>query len=150
MIFEGTISVKHRRDKVWDFILDIHKFSSCMPGLDSIDQIDDTTFDGVITAKVGPMSGNFNFRSSIVDSNPKKFLRVNIDGKDSVTGSSIVASVDATMEEPEENHTDLQYKAEVQIKGRLAILGDMIIRATTSLILDEFKKRLTTALDEET
>lgn len=149
MIFEGTISVEHPRDKVWDFVLDIQKFSSCMPGLDSIDQIDDSTFDGVITAKVGPMSGHFNFRSSIVNSNPKESLTVSIDGKDSVTGSSIVASVDARMAEPQKNRTNLDYKAQVEIKGRLAILGDMIIRATTSLILDEFKKRLTKALDAE-
>ena len=149
MIFEGTIAVEHPRDKVWDFVLDIQKFSSCMPGLDSIDQIDDSTFDGVITAKVGPMSGHFNFRSSIVNSNPKESLQVSIDGKDSVTGSAIVATVDARMAEPAENRTDLTYKAEVEIKGRLAILGDMIIRATTSLILDEFKKRLSTALDAE-
>lgn len=149
MIFEGTISVEHPRDKVWDFVLDIQKFSSCMPGLDSIDQIDDRTFDGVIAAKVGPISGHFNFRSSIVKSDPKESLTVSIDGKDSVTGSSITASVDARMHEPEPNHTDMSYRADLEIKGRLAILGDMILRATTSLILDEFTKRLRKALDAE-
>ena len=149
MIFEGTISIEHPRDRVWDFVLDIQKFSSCMPGLDSIDQIDDTTFDGVITAKVGPISGSFNFRSSIVDSNPKESLTVGIDGKDSVTGSTIVANINARLDEPRPTHTDMSYKADVEIKGRLAILGDMILRATTSLILDEFTKRLRNALDAE-
>jgi carbon monoxide dehydrogenase subunit G len=149
MIFEGTISVPHSRDKVWDFVLDIQKFSSCMPGLDSIDQLDDTTFDGVITAKVGPISGRFNFRSSITDKKPKESLTVTIDGKDSVTASSIVANVIARLDEPQPNHTEMSYKANVDIKGRLAILGDMILRATTSLILDEFTKRLRKAMDVE-
>lgn len=149
MIFEGTISVEHPRDAVWDFVLDIRKFSSCMPGIDSIDPIDDSTFDGAIKAKVGPISGNFRFRSTIVNSLPKESLAVRIEGTDSVTRSTVVASVDARMEEPRENCTDLKYRAEVEIKGRLAILGDMILRATTSLILEEFRKRLGKALDAE-
>ncbi len=149
MNFEGTITVEHPRDAVWDFVLDIDKFSGCMPGLDSIDKIDEATFDGVISAKVGPMSGKFNFRSTITDSNPKEALTVKIEGNDSVTKSTVVAGVDARMEEPRENCTELKYKAQVEIQGRLAIVGDMILRATTSLILEEFRKRLSKALDDE-
>lgn len=149
MIFEGTISVEHPRDAVWDFVLDVRKFSSCMPGIDSIAQIDDATFDGVIKAKVGPMSGNFSFRSTIVNSVPKESLTVRVEGTDSVTKSTVVASVDARMEEPRENCAELKYRAEVEIKGRLAIVGDMILRATTSLVLEEFRKRLGQALDDE-
>ena len=149
MNFEGTITVEHPRDAVWDFVLDIDKFSDCMPGLASVDKIDDSTFDGVISAKVGPMSGKFNFRSTITDSNPKEALTVKIEGTDSVTKSTVIAGVDALMEEPRENCTELKYKAQVEIKGRLAIVGDMILRATTSLILEEFRKRLTQALDDQ-
>ncbi len=149
MNFEGTITVEHPRDAVWDFVLDIDKFSDCMPGLDSVDKVDDTTFDGVISAKVGPMSGKFNFRSTITDSNPKEALTVKIEGNDSVTKSTVIAGVDAIMAEPRENCTELKYKAQVEIKGRLAIVGDMILRATTSLILEEFRKRLTKALDDQ-
>lgn len=149
MNFTGTITIEHPRDEVWDFVLDIHKFSSCMPGLDSINQIDDRTFEGVISAKVGPMSGKFSFRSTITDSNPKESLTVSIEGNDSVTRSTVVASVDARMAEPRENCTELAYQAQVEIKGRLAIVGDMILRATTSLILEEFRKRLSRALDDE-
>lgn len=149
MVFEGKISVNVPPDETWDFVLDIRKFASCMPGLDKIEQIDERTFDGVITAKVGPISGHFNFRSSIVESQAKEALKVRIEGSDSVTGSTLTANVDARLEQPSERQTDLEYRAEVEIKGRLAILGDMIIRATASLILDEFSKRLRTALEAE-
>ena len=149
MLFEGKISVNVPPEKTWDFVLDIGKFSSCMPGLDKIDQIDDRTFDGVISAKVGPISGHFDFRSSIVESQAQESLKVKIEGKDSVTSSSLTANVDARLERASEEQTDLTYRAEVEIKGRLAILGDMIIRATASLILDEFAKRLRAALEAD-
>jgi len=41
------------------------------------------------------------------------------------------------------------YKAEVKITGRLAILGDMVLRATATLILQEFTRRLHKGLGEQ-
>jgi carbon monoxide dehydrogenase subunit G len=41
-----------------------------------------------------------------------------------------------------DNKTQMDYKADVKIKGRLGILGDMVLRATATLILQEFTKRL--------
>jgi len=38
--------------------------------------------------------------------------------------------------------SQMDYKADVKIKGRLGILGDMVLRATATLILQEFTKRL--------
>jgi hypothetical protein len=42
----------------------------------------------------------------------------------------------------------MDYKAEIKIKGRLAILGDMVLRATATLILQEFTRRLHKGLGE--
>jgi hypothetical protein len=43
----------------------------------------------------------------------------------------------------------MDYKADVKIKGRLGILGDMVLRATATLILQEFTKRLHKGLGEQ-
>ena len=49
--------------------------------------------------------------------------------------------------EPVANRTELGYHAHVEIKGRLAILGDMVLRATAVLLLEEFSRRLRTNLE---
>lgn len=147
MIFEGKIELRAPGPRVWDFLLDIDKFTSCMPGLENVTTIDDRSFDGVIGATVGPISGKFNFRSTIVESTPPKELKVRIEGTDSVTGSKIGATVTATLNQTFEGQTELSYRADVDIKGRIAILGDMIMRATSSLLLDEFTRRLRIRLE---
>jgi carbon monoxide dehydrogenase subunit G len=43
----------------------------------------------------------------------------------------------------------MEYRADVKIKGRLAILGDMVLRATATLILQEFARRLRKALGDQ-
>jgi carbon monoxide dehydrogenase subunit G len=48
-----------------------------------------------------------------------------------------------------DDKTALAYRADLKIKGRLAILGDMVLRATATLILQEFARRLNKALGED-
>jgi carbon monoxide dehydrogenase subunit G len=149
MKFEGKIRVKVPPAEAWDFLTDVNKFSRCMPGLENVTQIDERTFDGIIGAKVGPISGNFSFRSTIVEGKPPEQMIVRIEGTDSVTKSGLNAKVTAVLKQPVENETELSYQAEVEIKGRLAILGDMVIRTTAALVLDEFTKRLRTQLERD-
>jgi hypothetical protein len=85
MILDGTIDLDVPVEKAWDFLIDINKFSTCLPGIDEIRQIDDKTFEGLISAAVGPISGKFNFRSTIIDSNPPEQMVVKTQGTDSVT-----------------------------------------------------------------
>ena len=93
MILDGTIDLDVPVEKAWDFLIDINKFSTCLPGIDEIRQIDDKTFEGLISAAVGPISGKFNFRSTIVESNPPEQMVVQTQGTDSVTKSQVNADM---------------------------------------------------------
>ena len=43
MILDGKIDLEVPVEKAWDFLIDINKFSTCLPGIDSVTQIDDKT-----------------------------------------------------------------------------------------------------------
>ena len=148
MIFDGTIDLEVPMQKAWDFLIDINKFSTCLPGIDEVKQIDDKTFDGIISATVGPMSGKFNFRSTIVDSRPPEQMVVRTEGSDSVTKSIVNADMTVDLRSISDTKSQMEYKADIRIKGRLAILGDMVLRATATLILQEFTRRLHKGLGE--
>ena len=148
MILDGTIDLDVPAQKAWDFLIDINKFSTCLPGIDEVHQIDDKTFDGVISAAVGPISGKFNFRSTILESKPPEQMVVRTEGMDSVTKSTVNADMTVDLRRVSDAASRMDYKADVKIKGRLGILGDMVLRATATLILEEFKKRLHKGLGE--
>jgi len=113
-----------------------------MPGVDQVTLVDDRTFDGTIEARVGPISGTFTFRAHIVESNPPTQLKAEVEGTDSVTKSKLRMDVTMDLEPIGAAATTLAYRAVVDVHGRLAILGDMVLRATAALILEEFTKRL--------
>jgi carbon monoxide dehydrogenase subunit G len=149
MVFDGKIDLEVPVKKAWDFLIDINKFSACLPGIEEVRQIDDKTFEGVLAASVGPISGNFSFRSTILDSNPPVQMTVRTEGTDSVTKSTINADMIVNLRPVMDTKTEMVYRADVDIKGRLAILGDMVLRATATLILQEFARRLRKALSDK-
>ncbi len=150
MIFDGKIDLDVPVRQAWEFLIDINKFSTCLPGIDEVKQIDDKTFDGIISATVGPISGKFSFRSTIVESRPPDQMVVRTEGTDSVTKSTVNADMTVDLREISENKTEMDYRADIKIEGRLAILGDMVLRATATLILQEFARRLHKGLGDQT
>jgi carbon monoxide dehydrogenase subunit G len=149
MIFDGKIDLDVPVQKAWEFLIDINRFSTCLPGIDEVKQIDDKTFDGIISATVGPISGKFNFRSTIVESRPPEQMVVRTDGTDSVTKSTVNADMTVDLRSISDTKSQMDYQADVKIKGRLAILGDMVLRATATLILQEFTRRLRKGVGEQ-
>lgn len=150
MQFDGNIRIKAEPGRVWDLLMDVDRFSSCVPGVEGIRTVDERTFDGTIIAAVGPISGKFDFCARIVDTTPPSAMVSALEGTDSVTKSTVTAHTILTVTELDAGETDLGYASTVDIKGRLAILGDMVIRATATLVLEEFGKRVRLALEGET
>ena len=149
MIFDGKIDLDVPVDNAWDFLIDINKFSACLPGIEEVQQIDDKTFEGALVAAVGPISGKFTFRATIVESQPPDQMVVRTEGTDSVTKSTVNADMTVDLRKLTDNKTQMDYKADIKIKGRLAILGDMVLRATATLILQEFTRRLHKGLGDQ-
>jgi carbon monoxide dehydrogenase subunit G len=147
MLFNGTITLDAEPQRVWDLLLDLSSLTACVPGVDNLVQVDDVTFTGTIHATVGPMSGEFPFRAHIEDSDPPTDLSARVEGTDSITKSTIDADVRVTLASMGLNQTVLTYQATVNIHGRLAIIGDMVLRATAAVILNEFTKRVRARLD---
>ena len=142
MNFDGKIDLEVPIETAWDFLTDINKFSACLPGIEEVQQIDDKTFEGTVAATVGPISGKFSFRSTILDSQPPQQMVVRTEVTDSVTKSTVIADMTVVLCKLSEEKTQMIYKANVKINGRLAIVGDMVLRATSILILQEFTRRL--------
>ena len=63
--------------------------------------------------------------------------------------SALTTSMSLTLAPIETSHTELAYRAVVNIHGRLAIIGDMVIRATAALMLDEFTNRVRRNLESD-
>ena len=149
MKIAGTIEIAAQPEAVWELLIDPLALAGCVPGVQEVRQVDATTWEGRITAQVGPMEGRFSFTSVLVRADFPDGLEVVVDGLDSVTRSRLETLVRASLASPtaDGGPTTLTYDAQVSVKGRLAILGEMILRATASLMIAEVTKCLRARLE---
>ena len=141
MKYQGKVEFKAQPKKVWETVLDMEQFAACFPGIDDVEMIDEKTFRGTMKAKVGPISGDFSFHAQIVEVDEPVHLKAEVEGTDSLTKSSMTAVITMDLSQSTEG-AELAYFSEVKIKGRLAIIGDMVIRATGAQVIGEFFNRL--------
>lgn len=148
MQLDGAIDIAAPAQAVWAALVDPVDLAACVPGVDSIVQVDDRTFEGTVRASVGPIDGQFTFRSVLTRVDFPDGLVVDVEGTDSMTKSRVVAHIEASLAEATPG-TSLAYRATVTTKGRLAIIGDMVLRATAGVMIGQVARCLRDRLETD-
>jgi 2-furoyl-CoA dehydrogenase large subunit len=147
MRLEGTIAIAAPPEAVWAVMIDPRDLAACVPGVSDVRQVDDRTFEGSVRASVGPIDGDFSFRSVLAEQTFPDELVVDVEGTDSVTKSRVVAHIAASLTSTSADSTTLAYRATITTKGRLAIIGDMVLRATAGVMIGQVTRCLRSRLE---
>ncbi len=150
MKLEGTIDVGAPIESVWNVVTDPRDLATCVPGVRGLERTDDSTFQGVIEIALGPMRGAFDFRAAVAEREVGRTFAAVVDGRDSVTRSDVRVTVEVDLEPVDPSTTRLNYEASVEARGRIAILGEMILRATASHLIAHVVRCLRAKLEPAT
>ena len=58
MKFNQRAVIPVGREPLWDFLMDVPKVAQSLPGVESVSQLDGTTYQGTLKVRVGPISLN--------------------------------------------------------------------------------------------
>ena len=64
MEFENQFDVPVDSDEAWKILLDIQSIAPCVPGAKLTEIVDEKTYKGTISVKLGPVALTFNGRTS--------------------------------------------------------------------------------------
>ena len=149
MELEGSRTLAATPDEVWAALFDRGVLEQAIPGCESLEQNSDTSFTAVVKLKVGPVSARFKGDVELSDIDPGKSCTLSGKGSGGIAGfAKGAARVTLT---PEGDQTVLDYTADVAIGGKLAALGNRLIKSTAQKLTDEFFANFNSALadDEE-
>lgn len=59
MQIEKSFVVNAPRQAVWEFLTDPHRVARCLPGAAITEKVDDQSYTGTMTVKVGPVTANY-------------------------------------------------------------------------------------------
>jgi len=142
MVIEDRFVIKTPIQKVWDFLMVLEGVGACIPGCEEVRAIDEKNFQGVVKVRVGPISARFKINASIIEIDPPTHLTSIIKGEDKGKASFFKSENVLDLKGLSPNETEVSYKSEISIVGRLAAFGDKIIRVKAKQLEENFVNSL--------
>ena len=144
MEFENQFDVPVDADEAWKILLDIQSIAPCVPGAKLTEIVDEKTYKGTISVKLGPVALTFNGRTSFENiDDSEKSAKLIAQGNDTKGRGGANAKVKFRIENVDSGarvfiSTNLQLSGSVAQYGR----GVGMIKDLAQQIIDQFSENL--------
>jgi len=136
MELEGTKVIPAPRARVWELLNDPEVLKSCIPGCTELTGTPETGFEATVVQKVGPVKATFKGAVTLQNVVAGESYTISGEGKGGVAGFAKGAA-DVWLTDVE-GGTELAYKVDAQVGGKLAQLGNRIIGGFAKGMADKF------------
>ena len=139
MDLEGTKLIAADRATVWARLNDPAMLKAAIPGCTELTGTPEAGFTAVVVQKVGPVSATFRGVVQLTDVKVPESYRIVGEGKGGVAGFA-KGSADVRLTQVADG-TELTWKVEAHVGGKLAQLGNRVIAGFARKMADEFFER---------
>jgi carbon monoxide dehydrogenase subunit G len=146
MLIKDSFVINAPQQRVWDFLFDIPRLSQCIPGIESVEVVDEKNYRGKLVVRVGPIKSAFSGTVTLTEVSAPDRIAGNVEGDDKSSASSVKASFVGTLK-PVEGGTEAAFEVDANLRGRLAQFGGPVITATAKKLTAEFAKCLRERLE---
>jgi carbon monoxide dehydrogenase subunit G len=144
-----TFQLKEPIEQVWSLLSDPRRVATCVPGAKITEQVDEKTYKGTISVKVGPSANDYNGELEIVRLDPKNYeMEILGKGQDVRGRGSASMKMTCTLRSLEDGGTEATSVAEVNVVGILAQMGSRVISEVSNIMFQQFTKNFQAQLQQ--
>lgn len=147
MKIEETFFVNAPIDRAWRFIMDPAQVAPCIPGCGDVEILGDNKYRANVKLAVGPIKTNFNVTVEITKQNAPNFAATLTRGEEGGKASMVTANSELRLTPVNGEQTEVYYKSEVSIVGRLGKFGLGIMKKKAKKIGEEFAENFRTRIE---
>jgi carbon monoxide dehydrogenase subunit G len=140
-------TVKAPVKKVWDFLLDIRKLASAIPGVEEVKPLGTKSYEVTQSIKVGIVTARIKSKVKIIEIKPPNHISAAINGQDAITGSPFDAEVNIQFSHLARGQTRANYQWKISLGGVLGVVGGLLIRQIYDEIATGFAQNLKSQLE---
>ncbi len=144
-----TFQLKEPIEQVWSLLSDPRRVATCVPGAKITEQVDEKTYKGTISVKVGPSATDYNGELEIVRLDPKNYeMEILGKGQDVRGRGSASMKMTCKLRSLEDGGTEATSVAEVNVVGILAQMGSRVISEVSNIMFQQFTKNFQAQLQQ--
>ena len=153
MEFDNEFEVPAPIDQAWDILMDIERIAPCVPGAELTEVVDEKTYKGKISVKLGPVALTFNGQTTFEELDVANYsAKLKAQGTDAKGRGGAHANVAFHME-PSDNGTKVIIATSLQLSGAVAQYGRGVgmVKDLSQQIIGQFAENLKkNVIDAET
>jgi uncharacterized protein len=150
MIIDQRVVIQAPVDRVWDFTEDIPALGRCLPGIQSVERVDDETYLGGIKVKVGPIQVNLEGKIHIAELNRDALrARMDVEAADKRIRGAVNAKSTIQLESLPDGTTAAAIHTDAAILGKLGEFGQAVMKKKANQIIEQFARNVSTAIAEQ-
>lgn len=141
--------VRRPVDEAWKVLTDVERIAPCLPGA-QLEEIDGTTYRGVVKVKLGPISTAFRGQAEFVERDDVGHRAVlKGSGRDTTGKGNADALITASLESLTADTTKCTVATELHITGKVAQFGRGILGDVSEKLIAQFADNLNAILDQQ-
>ena len=145
MTLDGTHHFKAPRERVWAAVTDPAVLARATPGCERLDPIGPDEFEATLSVGVAAVKGVYQGRLSITDKKPPEGYTLYVEGSGR---PGFVKGEGRLVLTEEDGGTLVTIKAEAQVGGLIAAVGQRLIGAAGRMLMAQFLSALEAELDK--
>lgn len=150
MHFEHRIEVGAPPEAVWDFLWQAERVGACLPGCQEVRTVEPLQrYDATIEERIGPFRAHFDCEITIEQRDPFRQIRLIGRGKDSKLGATARAEMAVRIARNDRGGTALEIETEVLVTGKVATLGQVVIKRKADQVVGDFARALSVQLEAQ-
>ena len=150
MELQNTFEVPLPPSEAWDVLLDIERIAPCLPGARLTEIVDERTFKGEVSVRLGPVALTFTGKATldVIDSIERR-ARVKAQGTDAKGRGGADAVVEFSIE-PTDGGSRVMIRTDLKLSGSIAQYGRGVgmIQDVSTQLIGEFADALRAQLAE--
>jgi uncharacterized protein len=141
MKLSGSVTVDAPQDQVWRVFLDPVQLCKVIPGCEQARQLDATHYEAVVTVKVQFMTIRSNAKGAILEAIAPRHLVGELVGEPVSMAGAFRSRVTIDLV-PQGHATTVRYAMDLTMLGRLASLGEAMVRSTSQQLSRQFAENI--------
>ena len=145
MQFENSFTVPVPVDEAWAILTDVERIAPCMPGAELTELIDENSFKGKVSVRLGPVALTFAGDARFEDRDDAGHsARVKAQGRDAKGRGGANANVDFRLIPADDGTTEVRIHTNLQLSGSVAQYGRGVgmIKDVATQLIDRFADAL--------
>jgi hypothetical protein len=148
MQIEKTFVIRASPAAVWDFLTDPRRVARCLPGAAITEQVDERTYAGTITVKVGPVAASYKGKVRFERLDPVlRSAEIVASGQDVRGKGGADLRMTSRLVERAPGETEVVATSEVNVTGLLAQFGRGMIQDVSDQMFQKFTEAVRAELE---